>query len=249
MQLVNAAGQPRHMQGTLEAFFSSDEMEKQVSRREYFYDTRGQIAYEVLLDRRGQRLQSIIYSPSESSESGPVRSRNAYTISKDGSLAPQKGSCAAFVTYDYSPEGYVWRVHYLNQVGNPTPGKDNAFIKQGKYDWQGRVIESTSLWKDGRPMNDQDGIAGSHTSYDESGNMVAHEWLDAGGKPIDLKKFGVQRFTCRYDDRGNCVEPVIWKADGTPVYHHQMDATQLSFTKKHLRRSGELRRNRLPDGK
>ena len=175
------------MQGTLKALFS-DEMEKQVSRREYVYDTRGRIAYEVLLDRRGQRLQSIIYSPSES---GPIRSRNAYTINKDGSLAPQKGSCAALVTYDYSPEGYVWRIHYLNQVGNPTPGKDNAFIKQRKYDRQGRVIEAASLWKDGRPMNDQDDGAVSRASYDESGNIVAQEWLDAGGKPTDLKKFGI----------------------------------------------------------
>jgi hypothetical protein len=141
MQLVNAAGQPRHLQGTLQAL-SSDEIEKKVSRWEYVYDAQGQIAYEVFLDRNGQRLQSIIYSPSES---GPVHSRNAYTISKDGSLAPQKGSCAAFLAYDYSPEGYELRVHYLDQVGNPTPGKDNVFIKQSKYDRQGRVIESTSF--------------------------------------------------------------------------------------------------------
>ena len=219
MQLVNAAGQPRHLQGTLQALFS-DEMEKKVSRWEYVYDAQGQIAYEVFLDRHGQRLQSIIYSPSEP---GPVRSRNAYEISKDGSLAPQKGSCAAFLTYDYSPEGYVWRVHYLDQAGNPTPGKDNAFIKQSKYDRQGRVIESTSLWKDGRPMNDQDGNAGTRSSYDESGNLVAQESLDAAGKPIDVKKFGFQRFTCRYDDRGNCVEPVTWHANGSPVYRSKID--------------------------
>src|SRR5262249_54523013 len=154
MQLVNAAGQPRHLQGTLKALFS-DEMEKKVSRWEYGYDAQGQIAYEVFLDRDGQRLQSITYSPSEPSESGPVRSRNAYAISKDGSLAPQKGSCAAFLTYDYSPEGYVWRVHYLDRAGNPAPGKDNAFINHRKYDRQGRVIGSTSLWTAGRPMNDQ----------------------------------------------------------------------------------------------
>src|SRR5262245_43219843 len=99
-------------------------MDKKVSRWEYVYDAQGRIAYEVFLDRHGQRLQSIIYSPPERSESGPVRSRNAYTISpfrawllllppgqgageietvpefgKDGSLAPQKGSCSAFTIY------------------------------------------------------------------------------------------------------------------------------------------------------
>jgi hypothetical protein len=43
MQLVNAAGQPRHLQGTLQAL-SFDEMEKKVSRWEYVYDTQGQLA-------------------------------------------------------------------------------------------------------------------------------------------------------------------------------------------------------------
>jgi YD repeat-containing protein len=214
MQLVNAAGQPRNLQGTLEAL-SADEMANKVSRREYVYDAQGQIAYEVLLDRHGQRLQSIIYSPSEP---GPVRSRNVYTISQDGSLAPQKGSCAAFLSHDYTPEGYIWRVHYLDQAGHPTPGKDNAYIKQSQYDRQGRVIESTSLWKDGRPMNDQDGNAATRSSYDDSGNLVAREWLDAAGNPIDVKKSGNQRYTCRYDDRGNCVEPAHWRADGSRVY-------------------------------
>src|SRR5262249_907047 len=159
------AGQPRNLRGTLQALFAS-EMAKKVSRWEYVYDAQGQIAYEIFLDRDGQRLQSIIYSPSEQ---GPARSRNAYEISKDDSPAPQKGSSGGFMTYDYTPEGYEGRVRYRDQAGHPTPGKDGAFIKQSKYDRQGRVIESTSLWKDGRPMNDQDGNAVTRFSYDESG--------------------------------------------------------------------------------
>jgi hypothetical protein len=136
----------------------------------------------------------------------------------------EKGSCAAFLTYDYSPEGYVARVHYLDQAGNPTPGKDDAFIKQSKYDRQGQLIESTSLWKDGRPMNDNDGNAGMRYSYDNSGNLVALEYVDAAGKPIDFKTSGFQRFTCRNDDRGNCVEPAIWHANGSPLYFFKMES-------------------------
>jgi YD repeat-containing protein len=90
-----------------------------------------------------------------------MRSRTAYVIGRNGSLAPEKGSCAAFVSYDYSPKGYVTQTHYYDQEGNPTPGKDGAFIKQQKYDELGRIIESTSLWKDGKPMNDMDGNAGT----------------------------------------------------------------------------------------
>ena len=56
-----------------------------------------------------------------------------------GLWLPKKGSCAAFVAYDYSPEGYVTQTHYYDQNGNPTPGKDGAFIKQTKHDKFGRV--------------------------------------------------------------------------------------------------------------
>ena len=64
-------------------------------------------------------------------------------------------------------------------------------------------------------------------SYDESGNLVATELLDAAGKPIDVKKFGRQRFTCRYDDRGNCVEPAFWNANGSPVYRNRIDQSSV----------------------
>jgi hypothetical protein len=115
MQLVNAAGHPRDLKGTLSGIFDNDEITRQVSRWEYAYDAHGQVASEVFLNRNGQRVQSTIYSPTER---GKVRSRNAYTIGKGGSLAPEKGSCAAFLTYDYSPEGYERQIHYLDQPGS-----------------------------------------------------------------------------------------------------------------------------------
>lgn len=212
MQLVNAAGQPRHLGGTVKQTLFPDEIANKVSRWEYLYDAKDQIAYEVFLDRNGQRLQSLIYAPSEA---GPSGSRIAYKTKPNGSLARKKGSCAAFEKYEYSPEGYAAQTHYLDQDGAPTPGEDKAFIKQQKYDGWGRVIEETSLWKDGRPMNDEHGNATGRPLYDNAGNLVSLEWLDAAGKPIDFKELGFQRYTCKYDDRGNCVEPAAWRADGS----------------------------------
>ncbi|MGH7944856.1 MAG: hypothetical protein ACREF9_07590 [Opitutaceae bacterium] len=212
MQLVNAAGQPRHLKGTRKELLS-DEIANKVTRREYLYDAQGQIAYEISLDRNGQRLQSLIYAPSEAGSGG---GRIAYRTGPAGSLARTKGSCAAFEKYEYSPEGYVTQTHYLDQDGGPTPGEDDAFIKQQKYDGLGHIIESTSLAKDGRPMNDKHGNAGIHLAYDELGNVVVQERLDAAGKSIDYKKLGFQRLVCRYDNRGNCVEATYWHADGSP---------------------------------
>ena len=131
--------------------------------------SRDRVANEFALDGHGRRIRTTIYEPSDP---GSKASRAAYVIGPNGSLAPEKGSCAAFVAYDYSSEGYVTKTHYYDRNGSPTPGKDGAFIKQTKHDKFGRVIESTSLWKDGQPMNDTDRTAGQRKFYNDQGNLV-----------------------------------------------------------------------------
>jgi hypothetical protein len=230
MQLVNAAGQPRNLKGTLLGLSSQGEIEQieqKVSRWEYVYDSRSHchwwdwqckslIAYVISLDRDGHQLQSLIYAPSAAPDARSVRSRIAYQTGPNGSLVREKGSCVAFHKFDYSNEGYVTQTHYLDQDGVSTPGKAGAFITQLEYDRHGRQLRSISLWEDGRPMNNEAGNAELRMSYDDSGNMISSEALDAAGRPVDLRKEGYQRFTCKYDDRGNCVEATAWHADGTP---------------------------------
>ena len=224
VQLVNAAGQPRVLGGTLLGVGFKDEILKKVSRWEYVYDARRQIAYEILLDRNGQRLQSIIYAPSDAGSGG---SRTAYKTGPDGSLVREKGSCAVFEKYDYSPQGYETQTHYLDQDGLPTPNKAGAFVTRREYDQQGDELRSISLWKDGRPMNDEDGNAEQRSWYDDSGNVIAIESLDAAANPIDPRRLGFQRLTCKYDDVGNCVESTFWLADGSPY----LNGWFLSFKK------------------
>jgi hypothetical protein len=221
MQLVNAHGKPRTLAGTLDALSSpGDAVARQVSRWEYAYDARNQLVNEVLLDRAGKRIQSTLYSPPEPPDIAPdqVRSRDAYTIGREGSLAPEKGSCAVFSRSEYSPQGYTTNIHYLDQDGKPTPGKDGAYIKAREYDNLGHIVRKMSLWKDGRPMNDDAGNAETRSVYDNAGNEIAEEQFDAAGKPVELRKSGWQRFSCTYDDRGNCVKPTLWHADGSRIY-------------------------------
>src|SRR5262249_11728763 len=103
MEAVNAAGQPATggMQTGFES--SSGETAKSEARWEYVYDADGRVAYEVSLDRTGKRVRSIIYSPADLKISN---SRNAYMIGKTGAMGSQVGSCAAFLKFDYSTEGY-----------------------------------------------------------------------------------------------------------------------------------------------
>jgi hypothetical protein len=212
MQLVNAAGEPRDLKGTILVALSKDEIAKKVSRWEYAYDAQDKIASEIFLDRGGHRLQSIIYAPPDAQSR---RSRTAYKIGPNGSLMREMGSCVAFETYDYSPEGYETQTHYLDQDGAPTPGQSGAFITQREYDRQGHPLRSISLGKDNRPMNDEAGNAELRMSYDASGNMISTEALDAATRPIDFKRLGYQKYTCEYDDRDNCAEVTAWHADGT----------------------------------
>jgi hypothetical protein len=207
VEQVNSAGRLGFgLTGLLAAAGGKPEKE---FRLEYAYDAQGRVAGEVALDRRDQRIRTTIYSPSDPR---PRDSRTAYVIGPDGSLAPEKRSCATFVAYDYSSEGYVTKTHYYDRNGNPTPGKDGAFIKEAKREKFGRVIESTSLWKDGRPMNDINGNAGTRRFYDDQGNLVKSENIDATGNPIEPKG-GVYRATMSYDNRGNWVEGYLQHAN------------------------------------
>jgi eukaryotic-like serine/threonine-protein kinase len=209
MELVNSAG---HVGNGMFALTSSpEEKADKPFRWEFVYGAQGQVAYELALNRQGQRINTTVYGPFEA---GSTRNRTAYEIGRKGSLSPEKSSCAAYVSYDYSPEGYVTQTHYYDQSGNPTSGKEGAFIKQKKYDELGREIESASLWKDGRPMNDMDGNAATRYSYDESSNVVSIERIDAAGDPTELNKDHVNRTTMKYDERGNLIGVSLQHANG-----------------------------------
>jgi hypothetical protein len=220
MQLVDSAGQPTDLKGTLEAAFSQEEIAQKVSRWEFVYDAQHEIAYEIYLDRSGKRLQSLIYAPSDPSDArsrpdaGSGGSRTAYKTGPNGSLVREKGSCVAFYKFDYSNAGYAAQTHYLDLDGVPTPGPSGEFITQREYDRQGRVVRLISLGKYGDRVNDASGGAEARLSYDDPGNMIASETLDAAARPIDAKKLRFQRLTCKYDDRGNCVEATAWHAVG-----------------------------------
>ncbi len=213
MEAVNAMGQVTTGGMTTGFESSSGETAKSEARWEYVYDANDQVAYEVSFDRSGQRVRSIVYSPVDQK---PLRSRNAYMIGKAGSMAPQVGSCAAFLRYEYSKDGYEFRTHYLDQIGNPTAGKDGVSISQKDFDPQGKEIRLLSLWKDGRPMNDKFGNAEMRSSNDEFGSITADEAFDAAGAPINVQRNGWQRETRKYDVHGNPVEQVFWKADRSP---------------------------------
>jgi hypothetical protein len=214
MELVNSAG---HLGNGLFAITSSPEQNANTPFRwEYAYDAKGRVVYEIGLNRQNQRSETTVYGPAEESS---ILSRPVYDIGRDGSLAAEKGSCAAFERYDYSPEGYVTQVHYYDQSGNPTPGKDGAFIRAMKYDQLGRRIQVTELWKDGKPMNDMDGNSGTRFFYDEKGNLINAENLDAAGAPSDANKRNkdsVFRSINKYDNNDNPVEVYFQDKSGSP---------------------------------
>jgi hypothetical protein len=73
------------------------------------------------------------------------------------------------------------------------------------------------LWKDGKPMNDMDGNAGTRESYDENGNLVSIERIDAAGNPTEPSKDHVYRITNKYDKRSNPIWTSLQHANGDSI--------------------------------
>lgn len=213
MEAVNDLGNPTTGGMTTGFETSSWETAKREVRWEYVYDANGRVAYEVSLDRNGQRVRSIAYSPIDQKT---PNSRSAYMIGKEGSLAPQVSSCAAVLKYEYSEAGYEVRTHYLDQIGNPTAGRDDVFIMEREFDQHGNDIKVLSLGRDNRPMNDRVGNAEVRYRNDDLGNPLEGETSDAAGAPINIKGKNWQRVTFTYDAHGNQTEQVFWNANRRP---------------------------------
>jgi hypothetical protein len=65
-------------------------------------------------------------------------------------------------------------------------------------------------------MNNKDGNAGERFSYDNHGNIVSYESVDAAGNPIELDKEKIYRIVSKYNDRSHLVEKRAWHANGDP---------------------------------
>ncbi|MDM0048616.1 ATP-binding protein [Variovorax sp. J22R115] len=215
MEIVDGAGRLK-AGGALTGFEAkTGESFKREARWEYVYGADGRVAYEVALDRHGQRVRSIVYSPVD--DKSP-NSRNVYMIGSLGSPITLAESCAAFLRNEYTEAGHVAKIHYLDQIGNPTAGRDGASILQRSFDAKGRQTSMLSLWKDRRPMNDMYGNAELRISYKNDGSKVS-ETFDAAGDPIDVGKNEAanwHRRVASFDSNRNTVDVAYWTAKGKP---------------------------------
>jgi hypothetical protein len=197
------------------------------ARWEYVYDNADHIAAEVAFDRDGKRLRSTIYSPYDARDK---EHRTAYMINGEGSphmvedttgggsaWDPLK-SCAEYIRFDYSAQGYEAGMHYLDRVGRPTPGRDGAYILEREFDDVGHVISLMSKYRDGRRMNDRTGNATMRYTYNASGDVEREEALDAAGVPVNLRSGDAmwQLQVSKYDAVGNAVVYGYQLADGRP---------------------------------
>ena len=66
-------------------------------------------------------------------------------------------------------------------------------------------------------MNDMAGNAGKVISYDDYGNLVNIEYIDAGGNPTKSNKDHFYSANLRYDERGNQIEVSLRRSNGIPI--------------------------------
>jgi energy-coupling factor transporter ATP-binding protein EcfA2 len=111
MEAVTSTGEPVNGIHAVSKF-SPAEDDTAVSRLEYGYDStaRRTVAYEISMDKQQHLISRVLYSSSTAlllnKEQEQPHSRVAYVFRTKGALARQAGSCAAYLEYEYSPEGY-----------------------------------------------------------------------------------------------------------------------------------------------
>jgi len=223
LESVDSVGEPT-MANSYSSMLNTDQSSSDLSsnskycRLEFHYDrdTNGTLVYETAWNLQHNMVWSLMFVPAQRQGDSP-RARNASYFGPDGLPEPQRpGSKAQVIHVDFDAQGRQ-TLKYLTLDGKPVPGPDNAYGKEFVYDAQGRLVSSTSLDVDGRPMNDSAGNATYSNEYDHQGNVGRSNFTDAMGRPTLLNSNGYAIRTRKFDRWRNETEESYFDTDGYPV--------------------------------
>ncbi len=210
---ANEKPTPNH---SIKTYLSDDEnteLQEKPVRYEYIYDRYGMIVYEVAWDRFNHKSWTFVHIPS--SQKGTV-STKGFFVDSEGYPKPMGHSRAEIIDIQFDNHGFETILKYYDRKGEPQPGPYHAYGSQLKYDDKGRVIRSTSLNEQGKPINDDFGNAAIDMKYDDNGNMIEGDAFDANREPV-LVKSGWHSEKQSYDKWGNKVEIRYFGLSAEPV--------------------------------
>jgi YD repeat-containing protein len=200
VQAVNSRGvlTTKHGMGTYLKYASEDENPERECQWEFIRNARGQVVYEMALDRNTNLVWGFVYSPPTTNQF----LRRAHFVGADGMAQAQRNSTAEYVEFRYDPAGRETKILFQDHLGQPQPGPDGAYGQSLEYEARGLVTRRTSLTADGKPMVDSAGNSGLMTEYDDLGGGVVYTALDAKGQATTVKS-GWHKVRFHYDEYGN----------------------------------------------
>lgn len=114
---------------------------------------------------------------------------------------------------EYDSKGNVTQYSIIGADGNPALSREGTGIIKYSYDEKNNQIQVDFKDTKGKNVNQKNrGYSTELVTYDNMSNIIRREYLDMHGKPcvINAPYSDYNMFfsfsTCRYDDRGNCIE-------------------------------------------
>ena len=151
----------------------------------YTYDAKGRadtVTYYNESDERTTTSEGISKIQRTYAKTGDISREAYYDIDDRLMLHPEKGY--AIVTRRIQSKGIYRYEEYFDEEKNPMnlQGGYHGI----SYKWKkGRKISETFIDFDRKPVNGIDGYATVMYEYDEDGNNIAREYLNAEGEPVD----------------------------------------------------------------
>ena len=175
-------------------------------------DANGRARTEQGLDFMGRPVYTFRYSDKDAT--------TAEYYTADGYASSGASSGASRVVFERVPSGPLagveTTVRFKDAYGRPKQNHQRIYGNRIEHDDQGRVIRTTHLDRNDRPIAADDGIATIVQQYNEQGEVVSRTFLDAAGAPARTRE-GYSAVRISYDAVGNETGYAGFDADDKPV--------------------------------
>lgn len=160
---------------------------------EFRRDDHGRVVEEIAHDRADEVVWRFVY----------VTPTRGHFTDKSGFPRSRSTSGAAYLEFQYSPDGLEREVRFLDRDAQPRPNHNGVWGLRNDYDDRGLAVGLTSLDREGRPMLGPEGHATVRQARNAMGLVTEEAVLDAASRPV-LNAKGYSRATLEYDANGNC---------------------------------------------
>lgn len=131
-------------------------------------------------------------------------------------IAAKDADGIAGLEYKLDDQGRITEKTYLDVEGKACPDKQGVAKRVYEYDDAGNLEWGMYLDQNGTPTFNELGWKIARDTYDKNGNCIRCEFFENDRKTLCLHKEGYAILRCKYDERGNMTEIILFGIDGKP---------------------------------